>query len=116
DEIAAYIAERFARTRRGGDRVLDALLATARGHPQRAMLLAHRLWDEVDRGKAAYEDDWQAAIVRTRNQVAAESDALWRGLEAHEQRALRAIALFPEAPYGARALGAVDLKKSGAHY
>jgi len=116
DEIAAYIAERFARTRRGADRVLDALLATARGHPQRAMLLAHRLWDEVDPGKAADEDDWQAALARTRNQVAAEFDALWRGLEANEQRALRAVALFPDAPYGARALGAVDLKKSGAHY
>src|ERR671934_182354 len=116
DAIATYIAERFARTKRGADRVLDALLATARGHPQRAMLLAHRLWDEVAAGKAANEDDWQAALARTRNQVAAEFDALWRGLEANEQRALRAIALFPDAPYGARALGAVDLKKSGAHY
>ena len=100
----------------GADRVLDALLATASGHPQRAMLLAHRLWDEVDPGKAADEDEWQAALARTRNQVAAEFDALWRGLETNEQRALRALALFPEAPYGARALGAVDLKKSGAHY
>jgi hypothetical protein len=115
-EVAAYIAERFARTKRSADRVLDALLATARGHPQRAMLLAHRLWDEVGPGKAADEDDWQNALARTRNQVVAEFDALWRGLEANEQRALRAIALFPEAPYGARALGAVDLKKSGAHY
>ena len=60
------------------------------------MLLAHRLWDEVDRGKAADEDDWQAALARTRSQVAAEFDALWRGLEANEQRALRAVALFPE--------------------
>jgi hypothetical protein len=116
DEVAVYIAERFARTKRGADRVLDALLATARGHPQRAMLLAHRLWDEVAPGKAADEDDWQTALARTRSQVSAEFDALWRGLEANEQRALRAIALFPEAPYGARALGAVDLKKSGAHY
>ena len=96
--------------------MLDALLATARGHPQRATLLAHRLWDEVAPGKAADEDDWQAGLARTRSQVAAEFDALWRGLEANEQRALRAIALFPEAPYGARALNAVDLKKSGAHY
>jgi uncharacterized protein len=116
DEIATYIGERFARTKRSPERVLDALLATARGHPQRAMLLAHRLWDEVAPGKAADEDDWQTALARTRNQVVAEFDALWRGLEANEQRALRAIAFFPEAPYGARALGAVDLKKSGAHY
>jgi hypothetical protein len=116
EDVAAYIGERFARTGRSADRVLDALLATARGHPQRAMLLAHRLWDEVAPAEAADEDQWQAALARTRNQVAAEFDALWRGLETNEQRALRALALFPEAPYGARALGAVDLKKSGAHY
>src|SRR5207249_12176643 len=116
DEVATYIAERFARTKRSAERVLDALLATARGHPQRAMLLAHRLWDEVAPGKAADEDDWQTALARTRSQGAAEFEALWRGLEANEQRALRVIALFPDAPYGARALGAVDLKKSSAHY
>lgn len=115
-DVALYIGERFARTKRSADRVLDALLATARGHPQRAMLLAHRLWDEVAPGKSADEDQWQAALARTRSQVAAEFDALWRGLETNEQRALRALALFPDAPYGARALGAVDLKKSGAHY
>ena len=115
-DVAAYIAERFSRTKRSADRVLDALLSTARGHPQRAMLLAHRLWDEVSPGKSGDEDEWQAALARTRSQVAAEFDALWRGLETNEQRALRALALFPEAPYGARALGAVDLKKSGAHY
>lgn len=115
-EVAAYVEERFARTKRSAEPVLDALLATARGHPQRAMLLAHRLWDELARRQTANEDDWQAALARTRAQVAPEFDALWRGLEANEQRALRAIALFPEAPYGARALGAVDLKKSGAHY
>ena len=87
-EVAAYVEERFARTKRSAAPVLDALLATARGHPQRAMLLAHRLWDEVAPGKAADEDDWQTALARTRAQVAAEFDALWRGLEANEQRAL----------------------------
>jgi hypothetical protein len=115
-EVATYVEERFARTKRSAAPVLDALLATAQGHPQRAMLLAHRLWDELAPRQTANEDDWQTALARTRAQVAPEFDALWRGLEANEQRALRAIALFPEAPYGARALGAVDLKKSGAHY
>jgi len=115
-DVAAYVEERFARTKRSAAPMLDALLATAQGHPQRAMLLAHRLWDELAPRQTANEDDWQTALARTRAQVAPEFDALWRGLEANEQRALRAIALFPEAPYGARALGAVDLKKSGAHY
>ena len=115
-EVAGCAEERFARTKRSAAPMLDALLATAQGHPQRAMLLAHRLWDELAPRQTANEDDWQTALARTRAQVAPEFDALWRGLEANEQRALRAIALFPEAPYGARALGAVDLKKSGAHY
>ena len=49
-DIAAYAVERF----RGSDRDvgdgLGPLLAAAQGHPQRAMLLAHRLWAEVEPG------------------------------------------------------------------
>ena len=33
--------------------------AAADGHPQRAMLLAHRLWAQVERGASATLEDWQ---------------------------------------------------------
>jgi hypothetical protein len=115
-DVAAYIRDRFARTDRAPGDVLGALLATARGHPQRVMLLAHRLWAEVPRGGTADEEAWLAALAATKAQTAAEFEALWKGLGTNEQRALRALALFPDAPYGQRALAAVGLKKSGAHY
>jgi hypothetical protein len=115
-DVARYIVERFEATGRSVGDVLSALLATGAGHPQRAMLLAHRLWDEVEHGGTADDEAWLAALAPTKAQTAAEFEALWKGLDANEQRALRAVALFPEAPYGVRALAAVGLKKSGAHY
>src|SRR5436189_612218 len=42
DDIAAYIAGRFRETERSVGDALNPLVATAHGHPQRAMLLAHR--------------------------------------------------------------------------
>ena len=55
---------------------------------------------------------WRALGLRR----AAEFEARWKGLDPNEQRALRAIALFPRVPYGAAALAAVGLKKSSANY
>jgi hypothetical protein len=115
-DVAAYVVRRFRRTKRSPGDVLPALLATAHGHPQRAMLLAHRLWEEVPRGGSADEDAWLRALAATKAQVAAEFEALWKRLGATEQRTLRAVALFPEAPYGQRALATAGLKKSSAHY
>ena len=47
DALATYIGERFSRSGREVGAALDPLLATARGHPQRAMLLAHFLWERT---------------------------------------------------------------------
>ena len=38
------------------------MLATARGHPQRAMLLAHFLWERTPRGGEGDEAGWQEAL------------------------------------------------------
>ena len=55
---AEYVEERFRRTGRDIGDALDPLLAFARGHPQRTMLLAHRLWELVPRGSVADEEAW----------------------------------------------------------
>src|SRR5215210_394259 len=47
-DLAGYVAERFAESKRNVGEALNPLLASAKGHPQRAMLLAHRLWEEVE--------------------------------------------------------------------
>lgn len=115
-DVAAFIVARFERTGRSPGDVLAPLLATARGHPQRVMLLAHRLWAEVPAGGTADEQAWLHALAATKAQTAAEFEALWKGLGTNEQRALRALSLSPDAPYGRNALTAVGLKKSSAHY
>ena len=46
-DIAAYIIARFRETGRSVGDALNPLLGSGQGHPQRAMLLAHRLWEEV---------------------------------------------------------------------
>jgi len=115
-DVAPYIDKRFRRTKRSAGETVQPLLDAAAGHPQRAMLLAHRLWEEVPRGEQATFDQWSAALEQTKAQTAAEFEALWKRLQGNEQRALRAVALFPDGPYAARALGAVGLRKSSAHY
>jgi DNA-binding IclR family transcriptional regulator len=114
-DIAAYVRERFEATGRSCGEVLAGLLRVAQGHPQRAMLIAHRLWDETERGETAAEDEWLRALARTRAQVAPELDALWRRLEPSEQRVLRAIAATGGALYREEVLATLGLKKATAH-
>src|SRR5918996_1983319 len=61
-DIAAYVADRFRGTGRDVGDALGPLLETAKGHPQRAMLLAHRLWDHVAPGERADAADWRRAL------------------------------------------------------
>ena len=60
-DLADYVATRFEQTGRRTGEALGPLLVAARGHPQRAMLLAHRLWEDVPKGAEATLDHWSAA-------------------------------------------------------
>ena len=60
-DISEYVAARFADSGRSTGEALNPLVTTAKGHPQRAMLLAHRLWNEVAAGEAATLDSWERA-------------------------------------------------------
>ena len=53
EDVGAYVAERFEESGRGVGDALGPLLQSAAGHPQRAMLLAHRLWAVVPPGETA---------------------------------------------------------------
>lgn len=96
DALGEYIADRFARSgRRVGD-ILDPLLATARGHPQRAMLLAHFLWEKTPPRGESDELTWQAALSDVYLELQDEFDSIWRGLADVERRALAALARGPD--------------------
>jgi hypothetical protein len=83
---AAYLDERFRRTGRDIGNALDPLLAFARGHPQRTMLLAHHLWDLVPRGSVADESAWVDARDRALAQAEPALRARWQSLAVNEQR------------------------------
>jgi uncharacterized protein len=110
-DIAAYVAARFEATGRAVGETLNPLLRTAHGHPQRAMLLAHRLWEEVAAGAEATLDDWDRAHAAAMRELDAEFDAQWRGLDTSERKTLRSLLLGDGAPYRTAALRRLELTK-----
>jgi hypothetical protein len=110
-DIGAYVAARFEASGRAVGETLNPLLRSARGHPQRAMLLAHRLWEEVAEGGEATLDDWDAAHAAAMRELEPEFDAQWRGLDTSEQKTLRSILLGDGSPYRTAALRRLELTK-----
>ena len=74
------------------------------------MLLANRLWDQVAEGEAATLDEWETAYHDALVALAAEFEALWRGLDASAQKTLKAI-VGDGSPYAQSALGRLQLSK-----
>jgi hypothetical protein len=95
DALGEYVGERFSRSGRDVGDILDPLLATVRGHPQRAMLLAHFLWEGTPRGEECDPAGWQAALDDAHWELRDELSSIWNGLGDAERRALAAIARGP---------------------
>jgi hypothetical protein len=111
EDIAEYLAGRFEQTRRGVGETLNPLLDAAKGHPQRAMLLAHRLWATVEKGKTATLDDWRDAHAAALAELNPEFDAQWRGFDTSEQKTMRAVIAGAGSPYKADVLRRLELTK-----
>jgi hypothetical protein len=111
DQIAAYVVERFRHSGRAVGDALQPLLASAKGHPQRAMLLAHRLWEQVTPAQTATLEDWSAARTAAFAELKAEFDAGWRGLDTSQQKTLRAVIAGEGSPYRASVLRRLELTK-----
>jgi hypothetical protein len=95
DALGEYIGDRFARSGREIGDVLDPLLATARGHPQRAMLLAHFLWERTASGEQSDETGWIEALGDVYLELRDELDSIWSGLGDAKRRTLAVIARGP---------------------
>jgi hypothetical protein len=92
DELADYITARFSEGRRDPGDALGPLLDTAEGHPQRAMLLAHHLYEQVRAGRSADIDSWVDALQASRLEAQGEITVLWESCTSLERRALKVIA------------------------
>lgn len=111
DEIATYISDRFRAGGRAVGEALNPLLDSAKGHPQRSMLLAHRLWEEVPDGETADLDHWRRAHVAALAELEPEFDAQWRGFDTSEQKTMRAVIAGEGSPYKGEVLRRLDLTK-----
>jgi hypothetical protein len=114
EDLAEYAAERFRETGRTVGEALGPLLVSAKGHPQRAMLLAHRLWEEVEVGGSGTLEDWERAHATALAELQPEFEALWRGLDTSEQKTMRAIIAGDGSPYRGAVLERLALSKPSA--
>jgi len=111
EDIAAYVSERFRAGMRDVGEALNPLVETAGGHPQRAMLLAHRLWAELGKGETATLEHWRAAHAAALDELDAEFDAQWRGFDTSAQKTMRAIIAGEGSPYRADVRRRLELTK-----
>lgn len=109
--LAEHVEERFRRTARDVGGALDPLLQRARGHPQRAMLLAHALWELVPSGGVA---DEEAIVEAARLALGTAEPALrarFEALPVNEQRVAVALATRPGGLYSEETLRPLGLKR-----
>jgi hypothetical protein len=115
-DLADYIGARFDGTDRDPGATLELLLGLARGHPQRAMLLAHHLWEQTNRGQAADEETYQAVLDAVDRETKERFERTWLDLSSApaQRRVLAALANSQQSLYSKTTLLAFELDKSVA--
>jgi hypothetical protein len=112
EDLAEFIGARFEDSGREVGKALGPLLDIARGHPQRAILLAHFLWERTVRGERADERTFSDALDAVDQELHEAFDRSWRGMPDSERRALAAVAWSGGRPTRSQALGTVDIARS----
>jgi uncharacterized protein len=114
DALADHISLRFGEGRRDAGEGLGPLLDTAAGHPQRAMLLAHHLYEQLAPGETADVETWSAAQDAARREAEGEIEVLWESSSSLERRVLKAVAHPTVALTSREAASRFALAKSGS--
>jgi hypothetical protein len=114
DALADHIADRFADGRRDPGEALGPLLDAAEGHPQRAMLLAHHLYERLAPGATAGVEEWVSAHDAARREAQGEMQVLWQSATTLERRVLKVIAHRSVPLTGREAEIRFGLAKSGS--
>lgn len=87
-----FLFEGFQRGNKSMEAVVDSYLEVVQGHPQRAMLAAHLLWDETPRGEAADFETLFAALGKAWPYIESEFEAVWDRLSPVESAVVKAVA------------------------
>jgi len=115
-DLIEYVGRRFEETGREAMPALLALLEMAKGHPQRAMLLAHHLWEQTPRGGEATAEIWAEALDRVFEEHSEALEAAWDAMGANEQGVMAALSLSSESLFNQRTLGRFNLSKGAAQH
>jgi uncharacterized protein len=107
-----FVAAKFSETGKDSGPVTPELVYLSELHPQRLMLLAHFLWEQVDREPASMTD-LRVAYDAALRSVELELRFLWEGLSANERRVLTAVA-SGLSPYQAEARRMAGLASSSS--
>ena len=91
EDLAEYIGARFENGGRDPGEALELLLATADGHPQRAMLLAHHLYEHTKPRATATSDAWVAAFIGATRDTNPEVEAAWDAWNNSERRLMAVV-------------------------
>lgn len=92
EQIVGFISARFDSSGKSADRALDGLLAIVDGHPQRAMLLAHLLWDRTPTGAEADEETLVFAMEDAWPYIQTQFETLWDSCSNTEKLVLTTLA------------------------
>jgi len=115
-DLIEYIGDRFEETGRDAMPALPALVELAKGHPQRAMLLAHHLWERTPRGAAATPEIWTEALESVFAEHGEALEAAWDSLGSTDQSVLAALSLGDGSLFSQRTLDRFNLSKGAAQH
>jgi uncharacterized protein len=115
-DLIEFIGDRFERAHRDPGEALDALLDLARGHPQRAMLCAHHLFEQTARGATADLETFDGVMTAIDRETKEAFEKLWDDLadKPNQRKVLAALANSAETLYNRRTLDAYGLEKGSA--
>jgi AAA+ ATPase superfamily predicted ATPase len=116
EDLIQFIGDRFEQAGRDPGEALDALIDLARGHPQRAMLCAHHLWEQTARGSIADFETFDRALAEIDRETKEVFEQLWEDLaeKRNQRKVLAALANSQETLYNRRTLAAYGLEKGSA--
>ncbi len=115
DDLGEYLSDRFGATGKTvDDDALGQLLDFVQGHPHRAMLAAHHLWDTVPDGGRAELANWDTAREQVLVALNDEYTQLWDGLSAAQRRVLLDVA-HGRPPYRSEGARGAVVKNALAH-
>jgi uncharacterized protein len=115
-DLIEYVGTRFEETGREAMPALPALLEVAGGHPQRAMLLAHHLWERTPRGGEATPEIWVEVLPAVFEEQREALKAAWDAMGSNEQAVMAALSLSGESLFNQRTLSRFNLSKGAAQH